>query len=114
MAVAGQPGDCARAVIASLLNLPIAEVPHFLAVSDRTAFGFYSLIEDFLEARGFSMAWQVNPLRHVKEGQDVYHWISGLSPRGNDMHHCAGLLGDPKTWKHSFLKPIEVLEAIHD
>jgi hypothetical protein len=119
LAVAGQPGDCARAVIASLLDLPMAEVPHFLADSDRTAFGFYSLIEDFLEERGLSMDWQSSPIYYLKSGQDVYHWISGPSPRGNDMSHAvvglngaivhdphpsrAGLLGEPENWKHSFL-----------
>lgn len=119
LAVGGKPGDCARAVVASLLELPIVQVPHFLAISDQTAFGFYSLIEDFLEARGFTMNWQSNPIYHLKEGEDVYHWISGPSPRGNGLFHAvvgvngeiahdphpsrSGLAGEPKDWGHSFL-----------
>ena len=114
----GQPGDCARAVVASLLDLPISEVPHFLAESDRTAFGFYTLIEEFLEKHGYDVAWNATPLYHLKEGEDVYHWISGPSPRGGGMHHAvvglngliahdphpsrAGLLGTPKEWRYSF------------
>lgn len=114
-----QPGDCQRAVIASLLDLPLSEVPHFLAESDHTAFGFYSLIEDFLDACGFEMAWNATPIYHLRTGQDVYHQISGPSPRGEGVWHAvvglngsivhdphpsrAGLLGDSKHWKHSFL-----------
>lgn len=114
------PGDCQRAVIASLLDLPIAEVPHFLAESDRTAFGFYSMIEDFLAERGFEMAWNAMPIYHLnKAGEDVYHQISGPSPRGEGIWHAVvglngaiahdphpsrdGLAGDPKQWKYSFL-----------
>lgn len=113
------PGDCQRAVIASLLDLPISEVPHFLAESDRTAVGFYSLIDDFLEAHGYEMAWHATPTYHLRKGQDIYHQISGPSPRGNGTWHAvvglngeivhdphpskAGLAGDSSEWRHSFL-----------
>lgn len=119
LAVDGLPGDCQRAVIASLLDLPISEVPHFLAQSDKSAWGFYCLIEEFLESRGYEMAWNAMPAYHLEPGQDVFHQISGPSPRGNGLFHAvvglngeivhdphpsrAGLAGDPKEWKHSFL-----------
>lgn len=96
-----------------------AEVPHFLAESDRTALGFYSLIEEFLDARGYEMEWDRSPIYVLRPGHDIYHWISGPSPRGNGLHHAvvglnceiahdphpsrAGLAGDPKGWRHSFL-----------
>lgn len=117
------PGDCARAVIASLLELPISTVPHFLLESDRTALGFYSLIEEFLLSQGYEMAWNATPLYHLKEGVDVYHYISGPSPRGEGLHHAVvglngniihdphpsreGLLGNPNDWKYSFLVKIK-------
>lgn len=118
LAAPGSPGDCGRAVIASLLDLSISDVPHFLAESNRTALGFYSLIEDFLDAHGFEMQWDRSPIYVLKPGEDIYHWISGPSPRGNLYHavvglNCeiahdphpsrSGLADDPKAWRHSFL-----------
>ena len=113
------PGDCQRAVIASLLELPIKEVPHFAAVADRNALGFYSLINTFLEARGFEMLWHSSLLYNLKKDQNIYHQISGPSPRGNNIWHAVvglngsvyhdphpsrlGLLEPQSSWRHSFI-----------
>lgn len=122
----GIRGDCARAVIASLLELPIKEVPHFLKEAENDplgqAYGFYNRIEIFLEARGYEMDWYCNLDYKLKPGIDIYHQISGPSPRGADLFHAvvglngkiffdphpsrAGLLGDSSEWRHSFLRRI--------
>lgn len=115
----GQSGDCQRAVIASLLDLPISEVPHFLQEANAGGAGFYCRIGDFLEVRGLEMLWHASPIYHLKEGVDVYHDIMGPSPRGNGLFHAVvgcngkivhdphpdktGLAGDPSKWRHSFL-----------
>ena len=117
------PGDCARAVIASLLDLSISAVPHFLHLANRTAEGFYHRIEEFLESHGYAMAWHATPMYHLHEGIDVYHYISGPSPRGGGLFHAVvglngnvvhdphpsreGLLGNPNDWKYSFLVKIK-------
>lgn len=113
------PGDCARAVIASLLELPREQVPHFLLESDRSAYGFHTQIEMFLDNHGYDIIWGGSPIYHMKEGEDVYHYISGPSPRGGGAYHGVvglngniihdphpsreGLLGTPKDWRYSFL-----------
>ena len=115
----GQRGDCARAVIASLLDIPISEVPHFAQIAHDTGIPFYGQINDFLEACGLEMMWHTNPIYHLKDGIDIYHEIAGPSPRGNGIWHAVvgcngkivhdphpdktGLLGDPSEWRHSFL-----------
>src|SRR5471030_594009 len=98
----GIQGDCARAVIASLLELPIAEVPHFMQLAD--------------EVHGF---W--NRLYDWREGDpDLYHEMSGPSPRGNGTYHAivgkngkpffdphpsrAMLGGDPTQWRISVIR----------
>ncbi len=68
-------GNCMQASVASLLNLPLEEVPHFAEGGD--AMTCWSKFEDFLEARGFySMRLLGN---HVPE---VYYLASGRSSRG--------------------------------
>ena len=47
----GQHGDCQRVVIASLMNLPMSEVPHFLHDGDSSE--FWDRIQSFLEKYGY-------------------------------------------------------------
>lgn len=117
------PGDCARAVIAALLDLPMSEVPHFLHLANRSVVGFYDRIEEFLASHGYEMAWNATPLYYLHEGMDVYHYISGPSPRGEGLYHAVvglnglvaydphpsheGLLGHPDDWGYSFLVTIK-------
>lgn len=75
-------GDCMRASIASLLSLPIADVPHFVALAQGDSYETYCLIEDFLFSRGYDVLWQINLEDHRVSGTDTYHLMSGLSPRG--------------------------------
>lgn len=115
-------GDCARAVIASLLEQPISSVPNFAQLADNNALGFYGLIDKFLAKHGYYMQWNRNPIYVLKPGVAIYHYISGRSPRGKDGWHAvvglngklsfdphpsrAGLAGDPSEWRHSFLVPM--------
>jgi hypothetical protein len=117
----GQHGDCQRAVIASLLDLPISSVPHFLQVADGDPTIYWETLQTFVRTHGF--AYLTMPARAGQaffgdEG-DVFHEISGPSPRGNGVRHAvvgcngeivfdphpsrAGLAGDPATWEHAYL-----------
>jgi hypothetical protein len=117
----GQFGDCQRAVIASLLGLPIAEVPHFLQESNGDPTGFWEGIQKFCRARGF--VFLTTPAQVSAYGDDgnVFHEIGGPSPRGNGLFHAvvgcngqivfdphpsrAGLAGNPAEWTHGYLVP---------
>ncbi len=117
----GQHGDCQRAVIASLLELPISEVPHFLQEAKGDPVGFFEGLQSFCRSRG--LAYLTVPAKSGAAffGADdgVYHEISGPSPRGNGITHAvvgrdgqvvfdphpsrAGLLGDFTQWEFSYL-----------
>ena len=117
----GQHGDCQRAVIASLLELPITEVPHFLQDAAGDAVLYYEALQAFCRRHGF--AYLTIPARSgaafFGDDGDIYHEISGPSPRGNGVYHAvvgcngqvvhdphpsrAGLAGDPAAWEYSYL-----------
>ena len=117
----GQHGDCQRAVIASLLELPICEVPHFLQLSDGDPSDYWERVQTFCRTHGY--AYLSVPARSgaicFGDDGDLYHEISGPSPRGNGLSHAvvgcngqivfdphpsrAGLSGDPATWEHAYL-----------
>jgi len=117
----GQYGDCQRAVIASLLDLPISEVPHFNAIAKEDPHIFWDLLQGFCKMHGY--AYLTVPARagvaFYGMDEDVYHEISGPSPRGNGITHAvvgkggeivfdphpsrAGLAGDSSEWDYSYL-----------
>lgn len=119
----GQFGDCQRAVIASLLELPIEDVPHFLqdAKGDPTA--YWQAIQKFCRGHGYAYLTAHSPkgLAFYGDDGDVFHEISGPSPRHAGTFHAvigkngqvffdphpsrAGLAGDPATWEHAYLVP---------
>ena len=81
-------GDCMRASIASILELPIEEVPHFLQLAEGRVYEFYDLIEDFLTTKGYLVLWQRSVAYHWQPGHpDVYHLMSGPSPRHPGVQH---------------------------
>lgn len=118
----GQFGDCQRAVIASLLELPLSEVPHFLQETGDNNLQFWTAIQTFLAKRGllhvsfskFDAAFYTETYGTPA----IYHEISGPSPRGKGLWHCvvgcngklvhdphpskAGLAGDPSEWEYGF------------
>jgi hypothetical protein len=115
----GEHGDCQRAVIASLLDLPLAEVPHFLQIARGDANKYWEGIQRFLRAHGFAYLTTSRAWNFFGDEGDIYHEISGPSPRGNGLYHAvvgrngeivhdphpsrAGLAGDPKEWTHAYL-----------
>jgi len=117
----GQYGDCQRAVIASLLDLPISDVPHFLAVSKNDATIYWESVQAFCRSHGYVYLTVAKNSGSAFFGDDgpVYHEISGPSPRGGGVTHAvvgcngevvfdphpsrAGLAGDPMEWQHAYL-----------
>jgi len=119
----GQYGDCQRAVIASLLDLPIEKVPHFLQDANGDSNQYWQNLQKFLLGRGF--VWLTVNARewafHGVNGEDtkIYHEIAGPSPRCGGVSHAVvgcngkivfdphptalGLIGDMKDWGFSFL-----------
>lgn len=116
----GSFGDCQRAVIASLMDLPISEVPHFYEISKGDSDDFFTAIQDFLNPRGYAYL-TVSRGGGILFGEvgAVYHEILGQSPRDPRVLHCvvgmnghivhdphpdnAGLAGDPSTWQYSYI-----------
>lgn len=117
----GQHGDCQRAVIASLLDLPISEVPHFLQIANGDAAIYYEELQKFCLSQGYAYL-TINACSGVAFfglDDDVYHEISGPSPRGNGVYHSvigkggnivhdphpsrSGLSGTAEDWQYSFL-----------
>jgi hypothetical protein len=115
-----QHGDCARAVIASLLDLPIAEVPNFAALATEGN-GFWNMTYDWLEARGLEFLPQVSLVYYWRPGDpDLYHYMMGPSPRGEGIYHAvvglngvpyfdphpsrAMLAGEPSQWQISIVR----------
>lgn len=117
----GQHGDCQRAVLASLLELPIEQVPHFLQDANGDATEYWESLQRFCRSHGF--VYLVVPARSgggfFGDDGDVFHEISGPSPRGNGVTHAVvgrngevvfdphpsreGLGGDPAAWEHAYL-----------
>lgn len=98
-------GDCQRAVLASLLELPIEEVPHFALEAKDDASKFYDLIREFLQKRNLAI-WSipfdggislVDLLYSVaKSNPGIFYQLSGTSKNGTD--HVVICLGDRIVW----------------
>jgi len=92
-------GDCFRSVIASLLEIPIKEVPHFL-YDNCDNITFNKRLADFLKPLGLAYfcvpAFDIKDWR-VKQGieEPIYHEISDESPRFSDsLHSVVGCDGE--------------------
>ena len=126
----GVYGDCQRAVIASLLDLPLTEVPHFLGLAKNNTELYWYMIQEFLREKGY--AWLTIPANSGAAffgavAESVYHEISGPSPRGQGITHAvvgcdgtimfdphpsnAGLSGEPSEWEYSYL--VKTCESKH-
>lgn len=113
----GKYGDCYRASIASILELPINEVPNFNAIAKSDETIFWDEVTKFMESRGLTiLSTQANSGRWLSG--DTYHIISGPSPRNNGYHAVVGhngqivfdphpsndgLVGDPMEWRYEYL-----------
>jgi hypothetical protein len=114
---AGQHGDCMRAVIASLLDLPISDVPHFAQVDADGGKNFWLHLAEFCRAHGYAFASFKGGFVWAEDA--IYHGITGPSPRIPGGYHAvvgcngrivhdphpskAGLAGDPSEWKFELL-----------
>lgn len=119
----GQQGDCFRACIASVLELPISEVPHFAQLTHgSSSSAFWNMAYDWLEARGYEYTFR-SRMNRADQDKAEYHMMTGPSPRGNGTYHCvvaqggvivhdphptrAGLTGDPANWRWNYLTKIK-------
>lgn len=117
-------GDCTRAAIASILELPLSDVPHFLLEAKGDVYEYYDGIDEFLSLRGLEILWQVELEDHWRPGKpDVFHLICGQSPRFPNINHMVvglngkiifdphpdrtGLANEPKFWQYAFIKEIK-------
>lgn len=103
----GNPGgNCFSACVASLLELPIADVPYFMG-SDR----WFDTLRDWLEPRGFdAVFFKASPETWAPRGLCI---LGGQSPRGS--HACVGrgiaVVHDPHPSRDG-LKEIEDMTLI--
>lgn len=77
-------GNCFQAALASVLELPIDDVPHFMLHGD-----WFLRLQGWLADRGLCYLYDVHPQYSEYWG---YHLISGLSERGV-RHTCVGRAG---------------------
>ncbi|MBL8578095.1 MAG: hypothetical protein JNK47_12780 [Mesorhizobium sp.] len=86
----GIPGDCVRACVASILDLALADVPHFVAANDAYWAG---ALDDWCDNRGIELI-------HL-EGHFAFNFpvmLSGASPRSGRhavVGQGGGVLHDP-------------------
>lgn len=88
-------GDCFRCSIASILELPASEVPHFCGIdewTDEPCDKWRGHLIKFLEPLGlfyFEIQFDAKILPEWSGVLDCHHTISGISPRGT-RHTCVG------------------------
>ena len=77
----GRAGNCLQALVASITEKPLEEVPHFAAIEDAS---WFDQTVEFLNKNGFNVYdCEIEEMLHVKNS---FVWASGPSPRG--VHHC--------------------------
>lgn len=90
----GTPGDCYRAALASLLDLPAATVPHFglyLSWWDET--------RRWLQLRELDLAYLPADDERLEDFEsDVPLMVGGRSPRGDFGHVVVGTIGGETLW----------------
>lgn len=117
---AGVEGDCFRAVVASILERPIAEVPHFADLTKgQGAREFWGAVYEWLEGQGYEYV----PTKVAPAGALAYHSITGPSPRGNGTYHAvvglnnevvhdphpsrSGITGCANGWDFGYIIPVK-------
>lgn len=79
-----QRGNCLTAVVASLLELELHEVPNFVQIDVDGGENWWNHMLSFLWQRGYEVVWVTD---EVKPEQDEFYLVSGLSPRGQGIYH---------------------------
>lgn len=81
------PGDCLRAVVASILDLPLNAVPHFVELYERRA---WPHLREWLRERMINMT-RLEGHSHTPD----YCMYVGTSPRDPDINHAiVGINGE--------------------
>lgn len=78
----GRKGNCLQAAIASIVERPLSEVPHFAAIEDDT---WWDQTCKFLNDNGYNIFdCSKEELPHIKEN---FVLVVGKSPRGVGVNH---------------------------
>lgn len=108
--VSGQPGDCLRAAVASVLALPREDVPHFLTV--RTDGDWLQALVDWACARGYDVQWQ-DPARWPVDGDTPGGCVVAVGKSPRAVHHAVvadavtgALLHDPHPSRAGLTGPV--------
>jgi hypothetical protein len=83
------PGNCLQASLASILELPLDQVPHFCAIDPADDYAWSTAMNAWLEDRFGLRVIYLQPKGWTPEG---YHLLDGESPRGS-MHSTVGYRG---------------------
>jgi hypothetical protein len=82
----GLRGNCAQAAIASILAVPLEQVPNFIELTE-TATEFWDAIEAFLKSHGYLVEYGSESYR-----PPIVYLASGTSPRG--LAHMVVMYGE--------------------
>lgn len=87
-------GDCCRAAVASLLEIPLEEVPYF----EHLTSGQHVAVVSFIESLGYEYhgcfrldGTNDHMLKKSGPGIKGYHYASGTSPRSEEIRHAVVL-----------------------
>ena len=95
----GKYGNCMQAVFASILDLPLEEVPHFMEKNPSADY-LWPAVNKWLASKGYALFTTMYTNRlddiqyYMKNYNDgVYYILSGTSPRGF-CHNVIGMGND--------------------
>lgn len=90
----GRQGNCWQTAIASVLELPLDDVPHFIQIDEDGGRNWWMNTWEWLNERGYTI--EVIP---THPDSDELYFVTGPSPRGNFHHvvvYCRGkMVHDP-------------------
>lgn len=96
-----QRGDCFRACIASILEIPIADVPHFVAIEH----DWWGEVQRWLAKWDLFALWirLGDELALGYPAEETYVILNGNSPRGAGLKHSVvGRIKDGWTWEVAY------------
>ena len=114
----GQRGNCLQAVIASLLELPLEEVPHFVGDDldhdgdNNLEWHWWKRLLDFLKSKGYQLYVIMDVKTRDGLEPDEYYLASGPSYRGQGIHHVVIYQGDKMVHDPHFSRQ-GVMEVTH-
>lgn len=77
--IPGVPGDCFRACVASIMNLPLEGVPHFMLFGDK----WFDTFVLWIGLQGYDVRFATDA---DEVPADRFYILSGKSPRGAFNH----------------------------